>query len=117
MEAEKGTASRLEFGVRSLEFGVWSLEFQKRRAWLYHSPAAASERVAGEMERNSVQGNSCSFGYNLTKTEVFMYYHASVLSDCCFCRHLKQGLILLTPALHKVMYMLWMGFHASIVVG
>ena len=28
------------------------------------STAAASERVAGEMERNSVQGNnSCSFGY------------------------------------------------------
>ena len=110
----------MEFGVWSLEFGVWSLEFQKRRAWLYHSPAAASERVAGEMERNSVQGNSCSFGYiefNLTKTEVFIYYPASVHSDCCFCRHLKQGLILLTPALHKVMYMLWMGFHASIVVG
>ena len=38
------------------------------------STAAASERVAGEMERNSVQGNSCSFGYiefNLTKTEVY----------------------------------------------
>ena len=27
------------------------------------STAAASERVAGEMERNSVQGNNCSFGY------------------------------------------------------
>ena len=27
------------------------------------STATASERVAGEMERNSVQGNSCSFGY------------------------------------------------------
>ena len=27
------------------------------------STAAASERVAGEMERNSEQGNNCSFGY------------------------------------------------------
>ena len=27
------------------------------------STAAASERVAGEMEKNSVQGNNCSFGY------------------------------------------------------
>ena len=27
------------------------------------STAAASDRVAPEMERNSVQGNSCSFGY------------------------------------------------------
>ena len=27
------------------------------------STAAASERVAGEMERMSVQGNNCSFGY------------------------------------------------------
>ena len=37
------------------------------------STAAASERVAGEMERNSVQGNSCSFGYvefNLIKIQV-----------------------------------------------
>ena len=37
------------------------------------STATASERVAGEMMRNSVQGNNCSFGYvefNLTKTQV-----------------------------------------------
>ena len=38
------------------------------------STAAASERVAGEMERNSEQGNNCSFGYvefTLMKTEVY----------------------------------------------
>ena len=37
------------------------------------STAAASDRVAAEMQRNSVQGNSCSFGFvefNLTKTQV-----------------------------------------------
>ena len=37
------------------------------------STATASERVAGEMMRNSVQENSCSFGYvefNLIKTQV-----------------------------------------------
>ena len=37
------------------------------------STAAASDRVAPEMERNSVQGSNCSFGFvefNLTKTQV-----------------------------------------------
>ena len=39
------------------------------------STAAASERVADEMERNSVQGNNCSFGYvefSLMKTQVYI---------------------------------------------
>ena len=38
------------------------------------STAAASERVADEMERNSVQNNYCSFGYiefSLMKTQVY----------------------------------------------
>ena len=39
------------------------------------STATASERVASEMERNSVQGNNCSFGFvefDLMKTQVFI---------------------------------------------
>ena len=41
------------------------------------STAAASERVAGEMERNSVQGDSCSFGYvefDLIEVYIRVYY-------------------------------------------
>ena len=40
----------------------------------HFSTATASERVAGEMERNSLQANNCSFGYvEFTRIEVSQY--------------------------------------------
>ena len=51
------------------------------------STAAASERVAEEMERNSVQGNSCSFGYiefNLIEVRYAIHFVASIVNHFCF---------------------------------
>ena len=42
------------------------------------STATATEKVVGEMERNSLQANNCSFGYvefNLRKTQVIKHSH------------------------------------------
>ena len=43
------------------------------------STAAASERVAGEMERMSVQANNCSFGYIEFKVKTHAVETISVL--------------------------------------